>query len=258
MQIKKLLITLVVIAVILFIVSSIFVKAPAVTIKKNPTPVVVATTTVTVQSLTYATTSGTILIEYPVFSNMPALNSKIKKEADELFATSTKELNASVQSLIDFNVDMSTRSLVFEKKIDRDRIYINDKTKTAALIYKQYIDMGGAHGSFFYGSAVYDLRTGSALTLQDILQNYEAPIRSYVRKEIEASVSGKVTCVHCESLDGRIDSGVELLSNYFHVDSKGLTLLYGAYDLGAYAATSAGQEVIIPMNALTGLVKRVW
>ncbi len=259
MKTKDTLIILGIIAVLIFVSFFIFKKQTGKTV--IPREVIATTTqaTISIQTLEEESSSTSAIVQYPQFSNTPALNAKIEAEAKEEYATNTAEMKRNLEEFKSEGMDMSQRTLVFEKKINSEKTYINTEAGIASITYDEYFDFGGAHGTFFFVSKVYDLKTGESLKLQELLTgDYATKIRSLVSSKIAGAKEDSTTCVRCSFLGGKADDEADLLSQNFALTKDGIIFLYGAYELGAYAMTSGGQEVFISKDELKGFVTRAW
>lgn len=230
---------------------------------QTETPVATTSIKVEVKTLNYTKLQNRAVFEYPQFLNQPArsalakLNLTLESGANEIFKKNTKELDDNLADLQKYGMNLDGREFVHEHKIDKTRIYTNPKTNIISLIYQNYVDFGGAHGSFFYGSAIYDAKTGAELTLSDFLQgDYMTFLNTYITEQVTQKTDN---CRNCEYLEGRVDAvDGKLVPESFALDANGLVLLYGAYDLGSYAATATGQEIVVPKEKLTGFIQREW
>ncbi|MEN9605063.1 MAG: hypothetical protein RJB39_748 [Candidatus Parcubacteria bacterium] len=228
----------------------------------NPT----ATTTKTafeVKTLNYSVPPNKAVFEYIQFPNQPArsalakLNLTIESASNSAFKTATKELDGNLKDLQKYGMNLEGREFVHQHEIDKDRVYVNDTTGLVSIVFENYVDFGGAHGSFFYGSIVYDLKTGDEVKLSDLLTgDYNTFLNAYVGEQVASKTA---VCKNCENLEGKIDA-VEgkTVSDSFALTADGMTLLYGAYDLGSYAATASGQEIFVPKEKLKAFIKRDW
>lgn len=221
------------------------------------------TVTVEVKTLTYNELQNKAILEYVQFPNQPArsalaeLNLEIESVANETFKKNTKELDSNLKDLQKYGMNLEGREFVHEREIDKARIYTNQNTGVISIIFQNYVDFGGAHGSFFYGSTVYDIKTGAELKLTDFLQgDYVTFLNAYITEEIKQKTT---TCKNCEQLDGNVDVvDGKVVSDSFALNADGIIFLYGAYDLGSYAATASGQEVFVSKEKLAEFIKRQW
>lgn len=238
----------------------------AVPVESEPLVQTPATTTpikVEVKTLTYTELPNRAVLEYPQFPNQPArsalakLNLTLESGANTIFKKNTKELDDNLKDLEKYGMNLEGREFVHERKIDKTRIYSNGTTGVISIVFQNYVDFGGAHGSFFYGSVAYDTKTGAELKLSDFLKGeYEQFLTTYITEQVAQKTA---VCKNCENLDGVIDAvDGKMISESFALNADGLTLLYGAYDLGSYAATAAGQEIFVPKDKLTEFVQREW
>lgn len=215
-----------------------------------------------VRSFTKKTSDMDIRVEYAelVYSTSSTtsfekvINERLRQEAEKIYTEQLKEFSSytTPESLA-----WGQRSVIYERKVEKDRVYVDAQVSLISLIYTNYIDTGGAHGTFFYSSDAIDLNSGKDIVLADLLEGiYEPVVLGELRNQIETSSSTE-TCVHCyaEFTGQDIDM---FISEHFALTQKGITFLYGAYDLGAYALTSAGQEITVSKAVLEGFVSRVW
>lgn len=214
-----------------------------------------------VESFSYSTSSIDLTVEYVqiVQSSSSSLekmiNDNSKKEAEKLYKNQLQELRQSVTP--EDYLTSEQRSVVYERKVQKERVYIDANVSFMSFPYTNYIDTGGAHGTFFYSSETIDLDTGKKLALKDFLQGgYDNFILSELNNQIQTSSSTE-TCVNCYA--EFVDQATEMfVSKNFIFTEKGIVFLYGAYDLGAYALTSAGQEILVSKDILEGFISRVW
>lgn len=235
-------------------------------VETQPVAQTPATTTplkVEVKTLTYTELPNKAILEYPQFPNQPArsalakLSLTLESGAKESFKKNTKELDDNLKDLQKYGMNLEGREFVHERKIDKARIYTNENTGIISVVFQNYVDFGGAHGSFFYGSSAYDIETGEDLKLSDFLKGeYQTFLNAYITEQITKKT---VVCKNCENLEGRIDAvDGKLISESFSLSADGITLLYGAYDLGSYAATASGQEIFVPKDKLAEFIQRQW
>lgn len=239
--------------------------------KNEVVPVETATSTpviatsipvVRMESFTYATSSISLTVEYAQFSRLSSstiekgINATLKKEAKNIYDEQLKELRQSVtpESL----PGQSGKEVFFERKLQKEKIYSNFDTGVISIPYANYIDTGGAHGMFFYTSQTLDSNTGKKLVLKDMLQGeYEEKVITEVKRQIAFGTSTE-SCVNCfQELSEQEDVPV-FMSDAFLLTEKGIVFLYSAYDLGAYALTSAGQEILVSKEVIESFVGRVW
>jgi hypothetical protein len=215
-----------------------------------------------VESFAYSTSSIDLTVEYVQIAQTTStssslelmLNANFKNEAKKLYEEQLRELK---QSLIPDSLGWEQRSVTFERKVAKERIFVDTEVSLVSLVYTNYIDTGGAHGTFFYGSETVDLATGKKLVLKDFLQgDYESVIMLELENQIQTS-SSTDTCVNCYA--EFVDQATEMfISKNFILTKQGVMFLYGAYDLGAYALTSAGQEILVSNEVLQDFVSRDW
>jgi hypothetical protein len=209
-------------------------------------------TPIRVASFTYATSSINLTVEYLEIVGFTSISENLKKEAQKLYDAELKELKGSIN---EFAPD---REVIFEKKVQKDRVYIDTNSNTLSVMYTQYMDTGGAHGSFSYASDMIDTSTGKRLLLKDMLQgDYVAMITREIQRQIKLG-NASDTCVNCHKELSEGGDVEVFIPESFLLSEKGITFLYSAYDLGAYAITSTGQEVTVSKEFLKSVVKRVW
>lgn len=216
------------------------------------------------ETLTYNEAPVRVAVDYPQFKDAPdnsvaaLINKNILAEASQLYANNLKELQDNAESFKEMGVDTSDRELIFERKLEPETIYINSSTNTLSFSYTNYYDGGGAHGTFFYRATNFDLKTGDQIKLGMALKGtYEKFLANYVTNIIKNPTKD---CENCESLDGNIAdfASSSVVSDQFILNAKGLTLLYSAYDLGAYVSTAGGQQIFVPKTALKDYINRDW
>lgn len=227
----------------------------------------VATTTQTlhveVNRLDYIEGPNKAVLEYVYFpkqlarSPLAELNLRLDRDARETFQKNKKELEDNLVELKKYGMDLEGREFVHERMVDKSRIYTNQSAEVISIVFSNYVDFGGAHGSFFYDSAVYDMKTGLQVTLRDILTgDYEKFLGEHITNQI---IQKTATCKNCENLGGKIDPvDGKIISDSFSLSAGGITFLYGAYDLGSYAETAAGQEVFVSKEVLAEFIQRQW
>lgn len=249
------------IALIYFLLSGAdTVKAPDVVVATS-TPSVPAPV-LRVESFTYDKNFVNLTIEYPQFvqsssSSLESLiNKNFKSEAKKLYDDQLKELTQSAG--FDELEGVQPREVLYERKVQKDRVYINGGTGIFSVPYTNYIDTGGAHGTFFYSAETIDIYSGKKIELTDVLQGeYEAYVLSSIQKQISVG-SSTDTCVNCYAELASSENLSVFIPKTFILTANGITFLYSAYDLGAYALTSAGQEVSLTKDLLSGFIRRVW
>lgn len=217
---------------------------------------------VRVESFTYATSSINLTVEYPQFvasassSLEKMINTNLKKEAENIYNDQLKELQLAVtpESL----PGESGREVFFQRKVQKDAIYISVETNTISVPYYNYVDTGGAHGTFFYTSETFDSVTGKKLALKDFMQGeYERDVFQEIKRQIMLGTSTE-TCVNCFKELSELEDIPVFVSDNFVLTDKGIVFLYSAYDLGPYALTSQGQEVLVSKDIVKMFISRVW
>lgn len=264
-------------------------------INKNSIATTTPTPAVRVESFSYVIDPINITVEYPQIVHMAssslesAINANLKSEAKEIYEENLKYLKESSSDFVgrteivsitpivsstttDDVVDNATttdiatstiktkvvydRTVIFERKVAKDKTYINNEDKLISFAYEQYIDSGGAHGSFSFASKAIDIESGKDISLDDILKG---DYKKVVIKDIEDQIRNKAdTCVRCESLLSMSDELEVFVSESFVLSDKGIAFLYSAYDLGAYALTSGGQEITVSKERLSDNISRKW
>ncbi len=268
-------------------------KENKINIDTNSLATTTPTPAVRVESFTYTVDPIDITVEYPQLVHMAsstielALNEKFKDEAKKIYDQNLKDLqdassdfvgktevipNSSmvISTTTGTSTDATTtvtttapktrvvydRSVMFYRKVAKDKIYIKPDTQTVSFAYELYIDTGGAHGTFSYDSETLDIATGKTLTLRDILQgDYEKVITKNIDKQIHNPTD---TCVRCDALSSALDDVQVTVPQSFILSDLGITFLYSAYDLGAYALTSTGQEITVSKDVLVDNILRTW
>lgn len=215
----------------------------------------VSSFTLKTESLKDSDPTYDVLIEYPQFENAnhgsveERINEQFKKEAQGIFEETSAEMK-------DAAVGMIGRDIITERKLNKDRAYINNETGIMSVVYEQYFDTGGAHGTFFYTTETIDLKTGEKLVLKDFLKTTSTDV---VVKEIDTQVrNAATTCVRCDLLSGELENMKVEISDHFLLSDQGITFLYGSYDLGSYASTARGQEVFVDKQFLKEYISRNW
>lgn len=219
-----------------------------------------ATTTVStfeikVETLKDSESAYDVLIEYPQFTTAATgtveerLNAQFKKEAQATFEEGSAEMKQA-------STGMEGREIILEKKLQKDKTYINNETGIMSVVYMNYVDTGGAHGTSFYTSETIDLKAGKKLVLADFLgELYVAPLVKELNRQIRTAAT---TCLRCDRLTDELqDLKVEIPDQYVFSD-QGITFLFGAYELGSYAATASGQEIFVDKVFLKDYILRNW
>lgn len=246
-----------------------------------------ATTTpipvVRVESWTYNVAPIDITVEYPQLVHTASttletkMNTKFKNDAKKIYDETLKELkNASSDFVkntetIPVSAGAMTasgapvepkvvvtydRSVMFERKVQKDKTYINLDKNLVSILYTSYIDSGGAHGTFSYDAQILDTAVGKELTLKDFLQGEYAKT---IVKDIDEQIrKADVTCIRCDDLADELKDLKVEVPNSFILDPNGITFLFGAYELGSYAATAGGQEVTVTRDTLSQYILREW
>ena len=239
------------------ILFSVFYKKPSqsITDETHATTTQGLSMNVEVLSLTKETLKINIIIEYPHFtdikkgSTQELMNIQFKKDAQALYEQTTAELESAAR-------EIDGREVVFEKKLLKDKTYINAQTGIYSVAYAQYTDTGGAHGTFYYGTETINTKNGEKLLIADILKGeYTSALIQEIEKQIREKAS---TCLRCDSLEGELDSLQSFVPETFLLSDQGITFLFGAYDLASYAATSNGQEIFIDKDFLNPYILKNW
>ena len=224
----------------------------------TPTVTTSSTPTVEIKSMSTSSPLIRVVIEYPQFAgdHYKKLNAAIKKSAEDIYKNNVDELTADVEGIV-LNVDMGDQELVIERKVDTEKTYINATTGVASFAFSNYANTGGAHPTFFYTSATYDLQTGNVLALKDLFKGgYEPFLSQYLKDQIVNAKANDENCRRCDVLEGNVEIENAILVDVFSLNADGIIFLYGAYDLGSYAATSAGQEIFVPKEKLGEFIQR--
>ncbi|MES2986010.1 MAG: DUF3298 domain-containing protein [Patescibacteria group bacterium] len=231
--------------------------------RKEQTPITAtstATTTVTTFEIKteYFSDSSSeydALVEYPQFVGAKSgtveerMNAQFKKESKAVYEQTATELADAASAI-------AGRDIIFQRKLQSDKTYINNETSVMSLVYSQYIDTGGAHGTFLYVSQSVDLKTGKKLMLSDLFKgDYESVLRKEIDKQIRSAAT---TCLRCDSLADELSNLNVQLPDHFLLSDQGITFLFGAYELGSYAATASGQEVFVHKDLLNEYILRAW
>jgi hypothetical protein len=211
------------------------------------------------KSLSASSTNLTLYVEYPQISDAvpnsvsDTVNLLLKKKAQNTYDDTLADLK---KAGADPRPDAVGWDVEFEKKLIQNKTYTNNQTNVLSVAYSAYQDTGGAHGTFFYASDAVDTQTGFELVLSDLLQgDYKTAIIKEVDNQIRTQAA---TCLRCDSLAGELDDLPVSVPETFVLSDQGITFLYGAYDLGSYAATASGQEVFVSKDVLAPYILRNW
>lgn len=207
------------------------------------------------ESLTDNDSTYDIVVEYPQFTGIQTgsiedkMNMRFKNAAKAIF----EEISAELKNAA---VGMEGREIIFERRLQADKTYINNQTGIMSIVYDNYTDTGGAHGTFFYSSETIDVKTGEKVVLADLLEDtHTTPLV----KEIDSQIrNAAATCTRCDSLAGELKNLDVKLPETFVLSDQGITFLFGAYELGSYVATAGGQEVFVSKDFLNQYILRAW
>lgn len=103
---------------------------------------------------------------------------------------------------------------------------------------------GGAHGMSYWIPHTFDLETGNALGLRDIIANSE--------EELKDIVTAKFTEMYNVNPDTYWDDSVEsvyewtTMDSAFYLSEEGIVFYHGPYDLAPYSAWF--QEIVVPYS----------
>lgn len=226
----------------------------------------VETTEVEVKTLTKKTSMLDVYVEYPQFKDVGVdtiqdrINVDVVKKTKDIFDVNVQELESAVEGFKELNFDMGERAVMFERKIDSTKTYVNLQTGVVSFSFDNYIDTGGAHGNFFRSVYNYDLKTAKNISYGDIFKGeYETFITKYVREQIKKAKPNDPNCEQCDYLQGEVGEFIDsYIPESFALHDGGIVLLYGAYDLGSYAATATGQEIHISKGDLKEFMQKDW
>lgn len=211
-----------------------------------------------------------VTTEYPQFGNLSSLtkflevktslNAELKNNAEALYKKGLIDANKTLKGLEQFHRDGPLNfkwTLINDQKIYTVKNYLNDDTGIFSYATKSYVDMAGAHGTFFYTSESYDLNTGDKLTANDLFQEgYKKFLLQYLKDKVAAK---STDCLHCENLSTITDTVEKFITfDDFVLSKDGVTFLFSAYDLGSYAETASGNELFVPKTALSEYIKKDW
>jgi len=250
------LITLVILVVAIFLLQKINQPEKGQAVDQTHTIASTSTIPYEIKSFTYASSSNETTVEYVQFAKMPTVNRVLEKEARDIFNKNVKDLETSLAEYVEAGLPLEGRSFVIDRTVERDMVFINENKTIVSVAYENYSDMGGAHGTFFFSSDTIDVAINKKLALSDILkEGYKTELTPYIKDKI---IRHSETCIRCGELEGEIDPSVNVIPEHFVIQSDGIRLLYGAYELGPYVATSGGQELIIPKTDMVAYLAREW
>nr|WP_255552061.1 DUF3298 and DUF4163 domain-containing protein [Roseivirga sp. E12] len=195
----------------------------------------------------------TYAVEYPVITGMISeqakaeINENIKSaifdyafltEKPESFQSLIDELSAEYTSILEEYPDYSAS---WSMEVNSDIIYQDSSFISVASTIYSYT--GGAHPNQYQVYRSYDLQTGKAITLSDILSsgfeeelNQAAEIEFRMLKEIPPN----------EELKDRgyfFEGGTFVLNDNFAIINKSLIFYFNPYEIAPYAVGSTELEL---------------
>lgn len=257
-QTSLIIVTLVILGVAIFLLQKIKNPEEGQIVDQVQTVASTSTEAYQIKTLSYASSSNVSVVEYIQFEKMNSLNLVLEKEAKEIFAKNIKELESNYVGHTSAGVPMEGREFIINRKVSKDLIFINDTKTIVSIAYENYVDMGGAHGTFFYTSDTFSITDkNKKLALSDVFKDgFQKDMTPYIKDKI---IRHPENCIRCELLGGEIDPMVEsVIPENFVLGKDSIRFLYSAYDLGAYVATASGQELVIPLTDIQEYVARAW
>lgn len=162
--------------------------------------------------------------------------------------------------IINSALNFDSSSMGFELANHRSFTVQRCDERVLSLLYYDYINLGGVHGSYAYRGYSFDTVSGELLTLDDICQDsvaLRAFLKSYMLEEVNSSpelqqqVEGFVDLEGMPSLEEAV--GALLREGSWYFDNKGMYIVSDLYELGSYAAGT--MEFYISYNALGAHIK---
>ncbi|WP_179194751.1 DUF3298 and DUF4163 domain-containing protein [Bacillus sp. EAC] len=119
------------------------------------------------------------------------------------------------------------------------KVPFNDRNKLS-VIYNEYSYTGGAHGMTVGTTYNFNINTGEIIPLSKLINNKAKVIQQYAYQQLQKKYSGYIL----------IESPNEIALNdknrLWVFDQKGIKLIFGEYEVAAYAAGMP--EVVVPYH----------
>lgn len=195
-----------------------------------------------------------VSVDYQLFENRPALNNAIREQLAQQLQGVAEDAESpeSVAAAAEEFLQQAERAP--EDTGNRWHMQGNGKLlgrsgKLVTIEIGSYAYTGGAHGIPTTHWLNWDLGAGEPVALEQI-----------IRPGQEAAFWDLARAAHERWLEEEADIGEEFRQGWpfartedFHLDKKGLTLLYGVYELGPYAMGQV--QLTIPRDKLDKVVR---
>lgn len=214
--------------------------------------------------------SISLKLEFPTAFADEAVLKKIQKtvltdffpDIEKDITDPKKALNAYVKVYIQFFEDSET-GLLDDSKNDEDNTQEDDWWDNEKMLLRHNADnilsytvvsdrfAGGAHGGMSYLNTVINLKTGDAVTEDDLFtEESRTLISEIILKKIMAKYQVK-KAVDLEQI-GFFDIMEIGLNKNFYLTDKGITYTYNEYEIAAYTVGTI--EVFLDFKDISGLL----
>ncbi|MCW8128254.1 DUF3298 and DUF4163 domain-containing protein [Microbulbifer halophilus] len=195
-----------------------------------------------------------VSVDYQLFENRPALNNAIREQLAQQLQGFAEEAGSpgSVAAAAEAFLQQAERAP--EDTGNRWHMQGNGKLlgrsgKLVTIEIGSYAYTGGAHGIPTTHWLNWDLEAGEPVALEQIIRpGQEAAFWDLARAAHERWLEEEA------NIDEEFRQGWPFArTENFHLDKKGLTLLYGVYELGPYAMGQV--QLTIPRDKLDKVVR---
>lgn len=188
----------------------------------------------------FTQTIGKIAIDmaYPVFKD--TTNTVLADLNSQFAAAARTRATAFQQNMKSVEADASYTCTVTERYAVK-----YNKQPYFSILFQNSQDTGGAHPMTVRNAITYDMTTGKALNLTDILKGDQAAIEQLILDGFTAQIKAIPEKFYPEA-EKNLQEGIAAKSYGFYLTDTGLTIYFQVYDIAPYAA--GFQEYTIPFN----------
>lgn len=193
----------------------------------------------TMEKYTQNTANGTVDMAYPQFTDKT--NSILSGLNSQLSAAAHTRATAFQQ---DITNNMEPGATYTYSVMDRYALKYN-KQPYFSILFQTVQDTGGAHPMTTRNAITYDMTTGKALALTDILNGDQSAIDQRILDGFTAMLEANPDQFYAEA-DKSLREAIAAKSYGFYLTEQGLTIYFQLYDIAPYAA--GFQEYTIPFS----------
>lgn len=120
-----------------------------------------------------------------------------------------------------------------------------NKGQYFSILFRTVQDLGGAHPFAAYNGAVYDMKTGKALALTDLLNGDQKAIDQIISDGFTAQMKANPEAFY-EDAETILAESIANKNYGYYLTEKGLTFFFQQYEIAPYAA--GVQEYTLPFS----------